>query len=343
MRIGIAFSLAPSDRGGDGPDDRYEEFDKPETIAAIADVIRGEGHEVVLLGDGEEFLVRVLDDRPDFVFNIAEGHGVGRCREARVPAVLEMLDIPYSGSDPLTLAVALDKPLAKRLVRPLVHVPDGVVLTPDVEPIDILPMIAPLAGHFGFPLIMKPAFEGSSKGIRTRSLVRNSVDAALVYRDLRRAYDQPILVEQFVAGDEVTVAILGNGLGAEPLGAMRIAPKRPTESFVYSLEVKRDWARRVDYEAPAQLAPTALEDLVADALTTYRALGCRDVARLDFRFRGSQPMFIEANPLPGLNPESSDLVILARGYGISYEDLIRRILNTALARVGLRQPEPVSP
>ena len=103
-------------RRSDGPDDRFEEFDKPETVEAIAEVLRGEGHEVVLLGDGREFLAQVLADPPDFVWNMAEGEGVGRCREARVPAVLEMLGIPYTGSDPLTLAAALDKDVAKRLV-----------------------------------------------------------------------------------------------------------------------------------------------------------------------------------------------------------------------------------
>ena len=118
MRIGIAYDLAPTDPALrlDGPDDRYEEFDKPETVGAIAEVIRGEGHKVVLLGDGRGFLHRVLADPPDFVFNIAEGEGVGRCREARVPAVLEMLGIPYSGSDPLTLAASLDKGAAKSFI-----------------------------------------------------------------------------------------------------------------------------------------------------------------------------------------------------------------------------------
>ena len=120
MRVGLAFDLArfhPALRQ-DGPDDRFEEFDRPETVQAIAEVIRGEGHEVVLLGDGRDFLTRVLADPPDFVFNIAEGEGVGRCRESRVPAALEMLGIPYSGSDPLTLAATLDKPIASGWSRP---------------------------------------------------------------------------------------------------------------------------------------------------------------------------------------------------------------------------------
>jgi D-alanine-D-alanine ligase len=343
LRIGVAYSLAPVDRGGDGPDDRFEEFDKPETIEAIADVFRGEGHEVVLLGDGAEFLVRVIDDRPDFVFNIAEGEGVGRCRESRVPAVLEMLGIPYSGSDPLTLAASLDKDVAKRLVKPRVAVAAGVAISPDVEPLEALPRLAELAGFVGFPLILKPAFEGSSKGIRGRCLAGDIVEATTIYRELRRAYRQPILAEEFVVGDEVTVGLIGNGPAVEVLGAMRVRPKQPTENFVYSLEVKRDWARRVDYEAPARLSPSALESLTKAAVDAYQALGCRDVARIDFRVRSGVPTFLEANPLPGLSPESSDLVILARGHGISYEDLIRRILNAALARVGLARPVPVAP
>ena len=117
LRIGIAFDLIPVERGGDGPDDRFEEFDRPETVEAIAEVLRGEGHDVTLLGDGRELLRRVLDDPPDFVWNLAEGQGVGRSREARVPAALEMLGIPYSGSDPLTLAASLDKDVSRRLVR----------------------------------------------------------------------------------------------------------------------------------------------------------------------------------------------------------------------------------
>ncbi len=110
MRIGLAFDLVPAVGDHDqGPDDRYEEYDKPETVEALADVLRGEGHEVVLLGDGRDLIEKVLADPPDLVWNLAEGEGVGRCREARVPALLEMLGVPYTGSDPLTLPASLDK------------------------------------------------------------------------------------------------------------------------------------------------------------------------------------------------------------------------------------------
>jgi D-alanine-D-alanine ligase len=336
LRIGIAFDLLPADRGDDGgPDDRFEEFDKPETVAAIAEVVRGEGHDVTLLGDGPEFLRKVLDDPPDFVFNIAEGQGVGRCREARVPAVLEMLGIPYSGSDPLTLAAALDKSFAKQVLRGEVDLPREFVMAPDLEEGDALFCLADAFGDpFSAPVILKPRLEGSSKGVRGRCLADSAEEAMTIARRLADDYGQDVLVEEFIDGDEVTVGLLGNS-PADVLGMMRIVPKRSAGRFVYSLEVKRDWANRVDYEVPARLPDGTGHHLAIAALNAYRVLGCRDVARIDFRVRGGVPYFIEANPLPGLAPGTSDLVIMAEGHGMSHADLIRRILNTALGRVGL--------
>src|SRR5262249_55148482 len=163
MRIGITYDLksdAPLPQGL--PDDYQEEFDSPVTIEAIASVLRGLGHSVEKLGDGREMLQRLLTDPPDFVFNFAEGQGIGRSREARVPAVLELLDIPYSGSDPLTLAVTLDKDCAKKLVAAEgVAVPAGVTLDSSTEPSTQYSVLSALT----FPVIVKPAWEGSSKGI----------------------------------------------------------------------------------------------------------------------------------------------------------------------------------
>ena len=340
MRIGIAFDLVPVDRGGGGPDDRFEEFDKPETVEVIAGVIRGAGHDVVLLGDGREFLEKVLADPPDLVFNIAEGHGAGRSREARVPAACELLGIPCSGSDPLTLAAALDKDVAKRLVSTFgVPTPHGFVYRPDPRGFVTGPEYVRSPSHF--PVILKPACEGSSKGIRGTCLANDKKEVAEICDRLARDYQQPILVEQFIAGDEVTVGVVGNGPDAEVLGAMRILPRQPTDRFVYSLEVKRDWTNRVDYEAPARLPDGLDHRLKSLAHLVYLALGCRDVARIDFRLRDGIPYFIEANPLPGLAPVTSDLVILAEGHGLSHAALIRRILDAALARVGLARPGAV--
>ena len=161
LRIGIAYSLKPVDRVDDGPDDRYEEFDKPETIDALAEAICGDGHDVILLGDGREFLTKMLADPPDFVFNFAEGEGVGRDREARVPAVCEMLGVPYSGSDPLTMAVALDKSMAKLLLSDSLKTPRHTVIRPEWDKEEIFDHLE--AEFRSFPtVIAKPAFEATN-------------------------------------------------------------------------------------------------------------------------------------------------------------------------------------
>jgi D-alanine-D-alanine ligase len=331
LRIGIAFDLAPVVTPTDGPDDRFEEFDKPETVAALADVLRGEGHDVVLLGDGRDLLVRLLDDRPDLVWNLAEGEGVGRCREARVPAVLEMLGIPYTGSDPLTLAATLDKSVARTLVDRVVPVPEGEAILPGTSGRDLIARLA--AGDLGRgPWIVKPAFEGSSKGIRNRSLVETPDEAASLFEELVRDYEQPILIEEFIDGDEVTVGLVGNSPDLRVLGSMRVRPRAAGSRFIYSLEVKRDWVERVEYETPPRMPTEVIERVQVAARIAYATLGCRDLARIDFRVRDGVPYFLEANPLPGLAPVSSDLVILAKGFGVTHVELIRRILHAALKR-----------
>lgn len=336
MKIGVAFSLAPlKAETVDGPDDRYEEFDRPETVDAIAAVIRDDGHDVVLLGDGREFLSRMLADPPDFVFNIAEGSGVSRNREARVPAVCEMLGVPYSGSDPLTLAVSLDKHVATQLVCNSVMAPAGRLFHSGCTPEQFIDSLerSPLA----LPVIVKPAHEGSSKGVRGPCLCSDNAEAANRCLALSKDYQQPILVEEFIEGAEVTVGVIGNGTSTTVIGAMRIVPIDATGPFIYSLEVKRDWRRRVRYEAPAVLEAIEPGILERAARNVYESLGCRDLARIDFRVRDGVPYFIEANPLPGLAPVTSDLVILAEGHGISHSELIRRILHIALRRVGLME------
>jgi D-alanine-D-alanine ligase len=332
MRIGITFDLKndvslPTHL----PDDYQEEFDSPVTIKAIASVLRGLGHEVVELGDGREMLERVLASPPDFVFNFAEGQGVGRSREARVPAMLEMLSIPYTGSDPLTLAVTLDKDCAKRLVQSVgVTVPRWAVWQPGDGLTDITTRaFLPYA-----PIIVKPLWEGSSKGIRGKCVVETPQELAAAIEDQRASYRQPIMAEEYIQGEELTVGVLGND-PPRVIGVMRVVPLTNEERFVYSVEVKRDWQRRVTYECPAKLPPNTLESVEDAALKAYRGLGCRDVSRIDFRLRDGVPYFLEVNPLPGLNPESSDLVILAGLAGVSYQQLITEILHAALRRHGL--------
>jgi len=336
MNIGIAFDLKPDEPLPPGtPDDLHEEFDAPVTIRAIADALRGLGHTVRELGDGKPLLQALLNDPPDFVFNFAEGIGTGRSREARVPAVCEMLGIPYTGSDPLAQAVALEKDLTRRLAADAgVAVPLGITLRLPRTPYDgDFAEFPPALAEAGLklPVIAKPVFEGSSKGIRNRCLIEKPEDFGPTVAFLWNNYHQAVLVEEFIAGDEVTVGIIGND-PPEIFGVMKISPKTPVEKFVYSLEVKREFRKLIDYECPAKLPVETTRELEASALAIFDALGCRDVARLDFRLKDGVPIFIEINPLPGLNPESSDLVIMANLLHVSHSELVAKIFEAAVAR-----------
>lgn len=334
MRIGITFDLKSSGPLRPGaPDDDQEEFDSPVTIKAVAQVLRDLGHDVHELGDGKPLVEALVSNPPDFIFNFAEGHGVGRSREARVPALCEMLNIPYSGSDPLTLATTLDKDCARRLAASHgIIVPKGFVVQDEKDLVQVADF--PLDCY---PAILKPAWEGSSKGITQRCLVDTPAELTSVARDLARTYAQPILVEEFIAGDELTVGVIGNDR-PELIGIMRVLPTEPTERFVYSLEVKRDFRRMVRYETPAQLSADERTAVEQATQKIYRVLGCRDVARIDFRLRRGVPYFLELNPLPGINPESSDLVLLSQGMGWSYDRLVGRIFAAACRRNQLPEP-----
>jgi D-alanine-D-alanine ligase len=333
MRIGITYDLkVDHPHFSQLPDDHQEEFDSPVTIEAIAVALRGLGHEVTLLGNGRDLLSKLVLEPPDFVFNIAEGQGISRSREARVPAVLEMLDIPYTGSDPLTLAATLDKSWAKRLAQANgIAVPRGEIISPTLSLKDLHEFVRSKAETIPIPALVKPAWEGSSKGIRNRCLVDRLEDIPEVVEGLRRDHRQPILVEEFIDGDELTVGVVGN----EPprlIGIMRVVPTEPTDRFVYSLEVKRDYLRQVRYECPPHLSPGVQARVEQATLQTFRTLECRDVARVDFRLRDGIPYFLEVNPLPGLNPESSDLVIMAKGFGWTHAQLIETIFDAACRR-----------
>jgi len=340
MKIGIAFDLrfhaGPnseslprfSKRNSDSllPEDVFEEMDSIETIDAIESVLNGAGHETLRLGGGKDFLISVLESSVDVVFNIAEGWGT-RSREAHVPSVLEMLGIPYTGSDPLTLALTLDKGMTKRVVM------TAEVLTPKFA---VLRSAGDLNHHLSFPLILKPAWEGSSIGIRRNSKVENIKELREKLEWLINSYGEPGLVEEYIQGEEVTVGVMGNE-NPRVFGMMMIRPRKvSSEDFIYSLEVKRNWREEVEYICPPPLSRQTLNELGHSALAAYEALTCRDVARLDFRIgKDGMPYFLEANPLPGLNPETGDLSIMVQKEGMTYEELILSIFNHALRRQGL--------
>src|ERR1051325_170134 len=282
MRIGLTYNLKPPDAEGDA----FEEFDSLETIEALEAALRANGHEPVRLGWGASFVEQLRSARVDGVLNIAEGGG-GRGRESQVPALLEMLGIPCTGAPPLAIAITLDKALAKRLAQ--AH---GIATAPfaiDEAPSDRYPRLA------------KPAREGSSMGITASSLCR---DARELHAALTRLKPYgPVLVEEYLPGDEYTVGVIDG----EVLGVMQVVPTEAEEHFIYSLEVKRDYLRRVEYRLVDQ------PDAAQVALDVWRAFGLRDVARIDVRRdRDGIASFVEVNPLPGVHPVNSDLIIMGR-------------------------------
>jgi len=309
------------------PDDAFEEYDRPETIAAITRAVEALGVQVRAVPVDRRLPWRLDEGRYDFAFNIAEGSG-RRCREAIPAAVCELLGVPITGSDALTLALTLDKALARRAVSPEVPVAPAVLLDGEDDGRGLASLRC--------PVIVKPNDEGSSKGIREGAVVYDVAGAVERSRWLRARYGCPVLVEEYLPGAEVTVGVTGNGAGAEVLGLMEIAPADAGTPFVYSVEVKRDWRRRVRYHVPPRLPAAMLDTLQQLALTAYRLLGCRDFARMDFRLDAAgAPRFIECNPLPGLDPDNSDLVILAAPTR-SYDRLVQGVLLDAAKRTGVR-------
>jgi D-alanine-D-alanine ligase len=326
MRVAVLHNARPEALPAGLPDDAFEEYDTEETLASVAGALRGLPAEVDVVPADRRLPWRLQDGRFDFAFNMAEGDG-GRCREAIPAAVCELLGLPFTGSDALTLALALDKALARRAVSPDVPVARALLIRCAADEAGL--------SALAYPVFVKPNDEGSSKGIREDALAGDAAAAAEGCRRLRARYGCPVLVEEFLPGPEVTVGVVGNGERVRVLGMMEIAAADPGGAFIYSVEVKRDFLRRVRYHMPPRLPQAAREALEERALTAYRLLGCRDVARLDFRCDADgEPRFLECNPLPGLNPETSDLAILSREI-LPYGDLVRGILTDAARRLSV--------
>ncbi len=329
LKVGFAYNVKRVSPENDGSRDDEAEYDSPKTLNAIREAIASCGHEVVDIEATSELPQRLAQSGVDIVFNIAEGLR-GRNREAHVPALCELLDIPYTGSDPATLSIALDKGLAKRMVRQ-----EG-VLTPAFMLMSTGKERIPK--DWRYPVIVKPVAEGSSKGVQPKSVVSSEQEMREAAREMAHRYQQPALVEEYVFGREFTVGLLGERR-PRVLAPMEIVFTDKSDPLpVYSFEHKLDANKWVRYEAPAKLEPPIARKMQEVARDVFVALGCRDVARIDFRLDASGKLyFIECNPLPGLTPGWSDLCLIAEACGLNYRMLIGEIMAGAIRRYKERE------
>lgn len=328
--IGIVYNLRQEVT--EGPDDLFEEYDSFATIESLARELESLGFSTLLIEQDDRFLSTISEAKPDLVFNMAEGRGNFRGRESQVPSVLESLGIPFTGSDSVALALALDKFLTHQALEA------GGVPVPamscfrreeDLKDLDLLFLNQE-------PLLVKPRWEGSSKGVFSDSLVRTPEELADRVHRIWERYGQPALAEAFLPGDEFTVGVLGNET-PRIAGMMRIScPSQKEGPFLYTLENKREWEERMLYEGPETIAPSLQKALERSALHAFRTLELRDVSRIDFRVDAKGiPKVIDVNPLPGMSPAYSDLPILCRLSGGTYPELVRAIVEETLKRNGL--------
>jgi D-alanine-D-alanine ligase len=322
-RIGFAFNMKRVD--SKHGNDAEAEYDPPETIESIRNAIESFGHVVVPLEANTDFPRILAESKVDLVFNIAEGV-VGRNREAVVPALCELLGIPYTGSDSATLAIALDKALTKKVLRQHdILTPEFQVMTSGKER---------LAQALRFPLIVKPNQEGTSKGISGSSVVDDEPALRAAVREILERYRQPALIEEYIPGREFTVGLLGDRRPRVlPPMEIEFLDKNNTRP-VYDYTIKQDWEKYVQYACPARLSQSEARAIERAARETFVALDCRDVSRVDLRMNPQGAVYVlEVNPLPGLTPDYSDLVMIAKAAGLDYRTLIGEILAGGIKRL----------
>jgi D-alanine-D-alanine ligase len=321
VRVGFTYNVK---RTHDS--DEHAEFDPPETIIAISNALARQGFIVVHL-EATPDLPRVLAEADvDLIFNIAEGVE-GRNREAQVPALCELLGIPYTGSDSATLAIALDKALCKKVLS------QHGILTPKFQVMET--GRERLDGELKFPLIVKPNAEGSSKGIGTASVVDSEEELRANVTAIIDRYKQPALVEEYIHGREFTVGLLGSKRRLRVLPPMEIRFKdADNDRPVYDYVVKQEWEKHVEYECPAKLTEAENRAIEKVARATFASLECRDFARVDLRMAPDGKIYVfEVNPLPGMTPGYSDLVLISNAAGMDYDQLMGEILVGGLRRL----------
>lgn len=322
--VGLTYDLRTDYQFKEGdPVDANAEFDHPSTIDVIANAIGSQGVKVKKIGNVNNLLEKINNLDVDIVFNISEGLS-GRNRESQVPILLEMAGIPFVGADGLTLSLTLDKIMAKKI-----FIAEGIP-TPKFREIKNADSLTD-ADHLKFPLIVKPRFEGSSKGLNEDSRVENIEDLKKQAAYIINTYKQPALIEEFISGREFTVVVIGNDPPQVlPIVQIKIDGRLKLNDKFYTFA--RIASDRLEYICPARVDSRLNKKISALALKTYQAVECRDFGRVDFRVDNQgNPYVLEINPLPSLSTEDV-FSIVAKQIGISYEEIIGRILSSALKR-----------
>jgi D-alanine-D-alanine ligase len=320
MKVGLTFDLRSwyIDRGYSM--EETAEFDKQETVDAIADSLRIMGHETEPVGNAFQLIEALAaGKRWDIVFNIAEGlYGDGR--ESVVPAILDQYRIPYVFSGPVIMGLSLNKHIAKLVVSSAgVPVSPGCLIS-GIKDLDTC--------NLKYPLFVKPVSEGTGKGITEKSLVKSFTGLKAMVEWILSEFRQPALVEEYLPGREFTVGVVGYGEKAIAIGGMEVIC---ANNLPYSVEVKENYQNYCTYKS---LDADIIEECKSVALRAWRALDAVDAGRIDLKAdRNGKICFIEANPLAGLNPVHSDLPILSRMYGIQYQTLLEMIMDAALMRI----------
>lgn len=324
-RVGLTYNLKKGIVSN--VEDIEAEFDSIDTVNAIKEALEMLNCNVELLEADKSIIEKLAQSKPDIVFNIAEGL-YGRGREAHIPALLNFLGIPFTGSDETTLCIALDKALTKRILTTFR------VRTPKYQ---IIKHPSEFNKKLKFPLIVKPNEEGSSKGVSDFAIVYNIDEFKSLIEKNYEIYQQPMLVEEYIRGREFTVGIIGNGSETLVLSPMEIKYKKKEEKYnIYSYNVKQNYKEYVEYICPPRVEKEVEEKLVSTAKKIYESLSCRDFSRVDFRVSTEGEIyFLEINPLPGLAPGYSDFPMIGEFNGISYKGLIKMVLNSALKRYGM--------
>jgi len=328
--VGLTYNLKKGIKSD--VEDIEAEYDSIDTVQAIKKALENLNCKVELLEADSDILKRIHDMRLDIVFNIAEGT-YGRGREAQIPAILDFLKIPFTGSDETSLCISLDKALSKRILSTYGVKTPRYQLLYDSRPV--------IDKNLKYPLIVKPNAEGSSKGISDFAIVNNRKELDLLLEKNFKMYGGPMLAEEYIQGREFTVAVAGNDKNTVVFPPMEIRYKNRWHKYnIYSYKVKRNYKKYIDYICPAPLDTKTETRLIRITKKIYDVLECRDFARVDFRMsEDGEIYFIEINPLPGLTPGYSDYPMIAEFNGVEYGTVIKMILNSALARYGMQPVE----